>query len=168
MRTVRTAEESPAGSPAGGSPVAEKSRPVPDPVTAFYWEAAARGELVVQGFEGTDHLQYPPEPVAEGHLGPVGPSRAVPVSGRGRLYAYTVLHQAFHPAYVGEGPLIIALTELDDAPGVRILTNIFGADPGELRIDMPLEVTFEPRGEWSIPQFRPAGGTTSVAAGAAS
>ncbi|MFD1813541.1 Zn-ribbon domain-containing OB-fold protein [Rhodococcus gannanensis] len=133
----------------------DKSVPIPDAVTAFYWEAACRGELVVQGFEGSDVLQFPPQPVAEGVPGPVGASIPVPVSGRGSLYAYTVLHQAFHPAYADSGPLVLALTELDDAPGIRILTNLVEVDPSELVVDMALEVVFEDRGEFRIPQFRP-------------
>jgi uncharacterized protein len=134
----------------------EKSIPVPDPVTQFYWDAALRDELVIQGFEGTDFVQFPPEAVAEGRPD-AGASKPVPVSGRGRLYAYTVLHQAFHPAFADSVPLIIALTELDDAPGVKILTNLVDVAPADLAVGMPLEATFQKRGEWKIPQFRPVG-----------
>jgi uncharacterized protein len=52
-------------------------------------------------------------------------------------------------------PMIIGLTELDDAPGVRILTNIVEADPDELRCGLPMEVVFEQREEFALPQFRP-------------
>jgi hypothetical protein len=31
-------------------------------------------------------------------------------------------------------------------------------DPEALILDMPLEVTFEQRGEIAVPQFKPAGG----------
>ena len=51
---------------------------------------------------------------------------------------------------------MIGLTELDDAPGVRILTNIVDAQPDELRIGLPMEVVFEHRGDMVLPQFRPA------------
>ena len=81
--------------------------------------------MAVQGFEGTDILQHPPSP------------------------------EPFHPGFVDAVPMIIGLTELDDAPGVRILTNIVGADPAELRCGLPMEVVFEQREEFALPQFRP-------------
>jgi hypothetical protein len=31
--------------------------PIPDPISAFYWESAKLGRLSVQGFEGLDVLQ---------------------------------------------------------------------------------------------------------------
>ncbi|MDT5130793.1 MAG: uncharacterized protein QOE41_104 [Mycobacterium sp.] len=132
--------------------------PIPDPVTAFYWDNAKEGRLKVQGFEGTDILQHPPSPVPEvpgGIEGTVGKPVAVEVSGRGTLFAFTILHQPFHPGFVDAGPMIIGLTELDDAPGVRILTNIVEAEPDELRCGLPMEVTFEQREEFALPQFRP-------------
>ena len=98
--------------------------PIPDPVTQFYWDSAKQGKLAVQGFEGTDILQHPPSPVPEVPGGAEGKPIAVEVSGRGTLFAFTILHQPFHPGFVDAVPMIIGLTELDDAPGVRILTNI--------------------------------------------
>jgi hypothetical protein len=42
------------------------------------------------------------------------------------------------------------------------MTNIVGIPntPDHLVLDMDLEVTFEQRGEFAIPQFRPAGAPT--------
>jgi hypothetical protein len=134
-----------------------KPVPIPDPVSAYYWENAKNGRLTVQGFEGLDIRQHPPGPTPEIPGG--GPAGAVPVavevSGRGTLFSFTVLRQPFHPDFLDAIPLLIGLTELDDAPGVRIMTNIVEADPDELRIGMPMEVVFEPRGDMAIPQFRP-------------
>jgi uncharacterized OB-fold protein len=85
----------------------------------------------------------------------------VEVSGRGTLFAFTVLHQPFHPGFVDAVPMIIGLTELDDAPGVRILTNIVEADPAELHCGLPVEVVFEQREEFALPQFRPRRGAAN-------
>jgi hypothetical protein len=38
---------------------------------------------------------------------------------------------------------------------VRILTNIVEAEPQELRCGLPMEVVFEVRGDYALPQFRP-------------
>jgi hypothetical protein len=132
--------------------------PIPDAISAFYWESAKRNRLAVQGFEGMDLLQHPPSPVPEipggytsGQAIPIG----VEVTGRGTLFSFTVLRQQFHPGFVDSVPIMIGLTELDDAPGVRILTNIVEAQHDELCIGMPMEVVFESRGEMALPQFRP-------------
>ncbi|MBV9092223.1 MAG: OB-fold domain-containing protein [Mycobacteriaceae bacterium] len=129
--------------------------PIPDAVSEFYWRNAKDGKLTIQGFEGTDILQHPPSPVPEVPGGAEGKPIAVEVSGRGTLFAFTILHQPFHPGFVDAMPLIIGLTELDDAPGVRILTNIVDAEPRELRCGLPMEVVFEQRGNFALPQFRP-------------
>ena len=132
--------------------------PIPDAVSAFYWDHAKKGKLAIQGFKGSNILQHPPSPVPEVPGGPgadVGEPIAVEVSGRGTLFAFTVLHQPFHPGFVDAVPMIIVLTELDDARGVKILTNIVEADPDELRCGLPMEVVFEQREEFALPQFRP-------------
>ena len=131
--------------------------PIPDPISEFYWESAKQGRLAVQGFEGLDLLQHPPSPVPEIPGG--GPEGAVPiaveVSGAGRCLVHgspTTVPSGFVDAI----PMMIGLTELDDAPGVRILTNIVEAQADELWIGMPMEVVFERRGDMALPQFRPA------------
>jgi uncharacterized OB-fold protein len=129
--------------------------PVPDPVSQFYWDAAKSGVLAVQSFPEIGLLQHPPSPVPEVPGGAEGTPVPLETNGRGTLFAYTILHQPFHPGFVDAGPMIIGLTELDDAPGVRILTNIVDAEPHELRCGLPMEVVFEARGDYALPQFRP-------------
>lgn len=136
-----------------------RPEPIPDPVTQFYWDAAKSGVLAIQSFPDIGLMQHPPSPVPETPGGAeAGPPTSVEVSGKGTLFAYTILHQPFHPGFVDAVPMIIGLTELDDAPGVRIMTNIVEADPDELRCGLPMEVVFEPRGDYALPQFRPARG----------
>jgi uncharacterized OB-fold protein len=132
-----------------------KPAPVPDQASAFFWEGAARGELLVQQCAACATFQYPPTVICENcQSRDVRPAR---VSGRGTLYSLTVMHQAFLPVFAEDLPFAIALVDLDDAPGARLLTNIVGADPAGLRAGDPLEVMFEPRGDYAVPQFRPAG-----------
>ena len=91
-----------------------------------------------------------------------GPFRSPSRSpGAGTLFSFTVLRQPFHPGFVDAIPMMIGLTELDDAPGVRILTNIVEAQEDELWIGMPMEVVFESRGDMALPQFRPARETSA-------
>jgi uncharacterized OB-fold protein len=78
------------------------------------------------------------------------------VSGRGTLYSFTVVERTFHAAFADRLPYVIGLVELDDQAGLRMMTNIIDAARDELQIGMPVEVTFEDRGERVLPQFRPA------------
>ena len=53
-------------------------------------------------------------------------------------------------------PYVMAYVELDE--GVRMLTNIVDCKPEDVKIGMPVEVTFEDATpEISIPLFKPAG-----------
>jgi len=76
-------------------------------------------------------------------------------SGRGSITHVTVVYQPPLPAFEPQLPYALVLVELDD--GVRMMGNVIGCDPESVRIGLPVEVFYEPRGEVMIPQFRPAG-----------
>lgn len=132
-----------------------KPEPVPDQASRFYWEGAKRGELLVQQCDECHSFQFPPTVVCEScHARSLTPAK---VSGSGTVYSKTVLHQAFLPVFAEDVPFTVALVDLDDAPGVRILTNLIGEGVAELGAGAPVEVFFEERGDSALPQFRPAG-----------
>ncbi len=66
-----------------------------------------------------------------------------PVSGEGRLYSWSVVHHRFDPELPLAPPYVVALVEFDDAPGVRLVTNLEEADPSRLAIGMRLEPFIE-------------------------
>jgi uncharacterized OB-fold protein len=109
---------------------------------------------MVQRCSACGYLQHPPDVVCtecqQAEL------EHVELSGQGHLYSFAVAERAFHPGFVSYLPYVVALVELVEQPGLRLLTNIVEADPNLLRIGMPLEVTFEKRGHIGLPQFRPA------------
>jgi uncharacterized OB-fold protein len=126
--------------------------PVPDPVSLPYWEAAREGRLVVQVCRGCAAAQFPPDLVCHACLG--ADLAYEESSGAGKLYSYAVYVRSFDPAF--EVPYVLALVDLVDRPGVRLMTNIVDTPVDELAVDMPVEVTFEDRGAWRLPQFRAA------------
>ena len=71
----------------------------------------------------------------------------------GTIYTFGVYTRSFVPAF--EAPYVLALVDLDDDPDIRMLTNIVETPVEDVRVDLPVEVVFEPRGEWAVPQFRP-------------
>ena len=76
----------------------------------------------------------------------------VPLSGNGTLYSYSILHHPQHPAF--DYPVLAALVDLDE--GVRLVSNLTGVEPADIRIGMALEVDFEAgEGGTFVPVFRP-------------
>jgi uncharacterized OB-fold protein len=124
--------------------------PVETPDTAFFWAAAARGELVALGCAECGDLRHPPRPMC-----PVCHStkRALRrLSGRGRVLSWIVPR---HPAPIGfDEPPIVALVDLEE--GIRLVSNLVDVAPEAIAPRMPLEVTFAPTaGGRAVPVFRP-------------
>jgi uncharacterized OB-fold protein len=77
----------------------------------------------------------------------------VELSGTGVVYSYAVLHHPRSPKF--DYPLVTALVELDE--GVRLVTNLVGVEPADVKIGMAVRVMFLPtEHELAIPVFTPA------------
>ena len=128
--------------------------PEPTPETQRYWDGAAAGELWLQRCVITRRFFFYPRTYSPFVLG--GAVEWVRVSGRATLYSYNILHRAA-PGFEQRVPYALAVVELEEGP--RMMTNISGIEntPENLVLDMPLQVTFERRGEFSVPVFEPAG-----------
>ena len=74
------------------------------------------------------------------------------VSGRGTVYSYTVTHQDV-PGYTA--PFAVVIVELEEQAGLRMVSNVVDVPPEDVRIGMPVEVTFQPVAEdvW-LPLFK--------------
>jgi uncharacterized OB-fold protein len=133
--------------------VPRKPIPQPDAVSRPFFEGAQRGELLIQRCTACG-----------AHLAPG--SRActeclsealawVLASGRATLFTYAVMHQRYHPGFADELPYNLAVVELEEGP--RLNTNIVDVANDELRVGMPLVVTFVEAGDGIVlPKFRPA------------
>jgi len=123
-----------------------------DPDSAGFFEAARRGELVVRTCAACGaHLHLP---VAYCHRCRSFDTRWTAMSGRGRLYSWTVVDHQVHPAY--PVPYTVVLVELDDAPGVRLVGSLPGVP--ELVAGQPMHVRFDTMEEGVVlPQWEPAG-----------
>jgi uncharacterized OB-fold protein len=117
--------------------------------TLPWWEAAREHRLLAQRCTSCHRLRHPPGPVCPdcGGLG----DEWMPLSGRGHIYTYTVVHQAFVPA---ELPYLVIAVDLVE--GLRMVSNLVDVDPGEVRIGLPVRVVWEDMGtELSLPRFVP-------------
>lgn len=77
----------------------------------------------------------------------------VPVSGRGEVFSFNIMHQVYHPAFAAEVPYAVVVVELEE--GCKFVSNLAGVKPHEIKCGMPVEVMFEKLSdEVSIPKFR--------------
>jgi len=76
-------------------------------------------------------------------------------SGRGRVFSWTVVARALHPAFQDDAPYACVIVELDE--GERQRTHVRDVAPESLTIDLPVVVDFEAvTGAVTLPVFRPA------------
>ncbi len=74
-------------------------------------------------------------------------------SGRGRVFTWTVVVRALHPAFQDACPYAPVVIEMEE--GVRILSEVTDCSPDELEIDLPVEVVFvDATEEIALPKFR--------------
>ena len=116
-------------------------RPLPEvtPLTAPFWEAAKRRELVVQRCLSCGQLRFPPE-VACFACGARATGWA-PMSGRATLYTWTVAHPPLLPYFGERAPWPVAAVQLEEGP--RLVTNLVDVQVEEYATGMPLVVDFE-------------------------
>jgi uncharacterized OB-fold protein len=114
-----------------------------------FWAATREGRLVIQRCTTCGTYVWTPQMACRQCR--TETLEWTDVAGLGTVYTYVVLHRSAIPAI--DAPYVIAVVELDE--GARLLTNIIGVDPGEVRIGMRVEVAFEDAGSVSLPFFRP-------------
>jgi uncharacterized OB-fold protein len=75
-------------------------------------------------------------------------------SGKGKVWTFTINYVNRNPGFAEELPYVLAMVELEE--GVKMFTNIVGCKAEEVRIGMPVEVTFvQATDQVSIPYFKP-------------
>jgi uncharacterized protein len=141
--------------PAGLTAASVPPVPDPGPLAAFFWDAVTEHRLEILRCVDCGHYVHYPRPICDRCLGhSLRPAR---VSGRGTLYAYTEVMQAFHPYFVDKLPYYLAVVELEEEPGLKMTTNLVDVDEDRLRGGIAVEVAFtEVVPGFVLPMFRPA------------
>jgi uncharacterized OB-fold protein len=117
----------------------------------LFWQSGERGALQFYRCTACGHYIHPSAPIC-----PACRSREVsphPVSGRATVAAYTINRQAWEPGL--EAPYIVAIVELEEQKGLRLITNIVNCDLGAVHIGMAVHVLFDHREDVWLPLFEP-------------
>ena len=130
-----------------------KPVPKPDAATREYWDAVNNQRLVAQYCDDCKRYQHPPELLCHRCRG--SNVQFIPLSGKGTIYSWQVMHDTRVKLMQEYQPLIIAIIESDESSDVLHLTNLPGSSIGEFEIGDPVEIEFEEiRPGKFIPQFR--------------
>lgn len=119
-----------------------------DPVDAGFWRACLEGRLLLQSCRACGHVQHPPRAMC-----PACQSLDLgwtETGGTGTIWSYTVPHPPLLPAFAAVAPYVVALVELSDFPGIRMVGAITGHgadtfggfDPATVAIGTEVRVTF--------------------------
>jgi len=120
--------------------------------TRPFWEGAKRHELWLQRCQDCGKFRFYPRSICP-HCFSYN-TEWIKVSGRGKIYSFTVSHKPASPAFKQDVPYNIAIVELEE--GVRMMSNIVECRNEDLGIDMPVEVVFDDvTPEITLPKFRP-------------
>jgi uncharacterized OB-fold protein len=122
------------------------------PENQHFWTGGADGELRFLACDACRTLVHPPSPVCPECLGRALSVRAV--SGRARVLTYTENHQPWIPGF--DPPYLVAIVEIEEQPGLRLMTNLVDCSVDDVEIGMPVAVRFEEREDGIyIPLFAP-------------
>lgn len=122
-----------------------------DDTNREFWTAGERGELRFWRCQSDGFWIHPPSPRCPQCLS--DDIAIETVSGQGVVHSFTVNHQPWNPTMPER--YVIALVQLEEQDGLRLMTNLVDVEPGDVRIGMPVEVTFEQYDDTWLPMFRP-------------
>jgi len=121
------------------------------PQNEHFWQGGADGELRFLRCTSCEEYIHPPSPRCPKCLGKQIEVSAV--SGRATVATFTLNHQPWVPS--PDHPYVIAIVEIEEQEGVRLMTNIVGCPPEDVTIGMPVEVVFEQHEDVYMPLFQP-------------
>lgn len=109
----------------------------------FYAHAARTGVLHLQRCDECMTWRHPPRLLCAA----CGSDRWAwePTSGRGRVFTWTVTHQALDPAFADEMPYAVVVVDLEEGP--RVVGNLVGMELADLVLDLAVRVVLDHRSE---------------------
>lgn len=137
-------------SPPSGPP---RFEPPESAAAGPFWAATRDRRLVLQWCLACERAIHFPREACPRCLGDQLEFR--PASGRGTVYAVSVMPKPANPSMAGREPYVVALVDLDE--GVRMMSNVLGIEPEATRVGLRVQVTWEPLPDGrNLALFQPA------------
>ena len=129
-----------------------KPMPLPDEESKAYFEAAAKGVLMLKQCEDCQAYLQPDAKFCSQCLGEK--LDWAEASGKGTLFTFGIVHQKI-PGFENDTPYNVSVIQLPEGP--RMTCNVIECANEDLKLGMPLQVLFKDAGNGTpIPKFRPA------------
>ncbi len=124
---------------------------LPEPDSQLFWEATRNHELRYQKCGDCGSVVFYPKH----HCTSCGSANLAwhTSGGQGTVYTYAIVRANRSPAFREYVPYVLSYVDLDE--GFRIMTNITGTEPEDVRIGMRVKVRWEDHEEVSLPFFEP-------------
>ena len=131
----------------------KKPLPAVDELSQPFWDAAKQHRLVVQRCQECGYFNHPPRPACDACQSQQ--LQFEPVSGRGTIYSFTVMHQPNIAGFEDQIPYVNILVELEEQPLLFMVSDLTGAEKDQVRIGGQVEVYFEDvNDEITLSRFR--------------
>jgi uncharacterized OB-fold protein len=133
--------------------IAEYTKPLPTltRLNRPFFEGARQGELRLQRCDACGQYWFPPSTNCSRCLSTA--YTWTPVSGRGRVWSWIVMHQRYFKSFEADLPYNVAFIKLDEGP--FMMSTIVGTPVEAIRCDLPVQATFDPAtDEIAVPKFR--------------
>lgn len=130
--------------------------PVPDEMSAPYWQACARHELKLARCSDCGAFSHPPD-VTCPNCHSLEPQFAFePVSGRGNVMTWILVRHSFLGGF--ELPFLLVDVQLDEHPHIRLIGRLIDGPDTVLKIGDSVTVAFDDLAPGvAVPAFTRAG-----------
>lgn len=121
-----------------------------------HYRGLLQGKLLINRCTACSRWIYPHRPLCPHCLS--WDVRPTEVSGKGRVFMFTLIHQERDPQGQPREPIVAAAVELVEQPGLRYLARIVNCPTARLSPDMPVQLAWIERDRLKIPAFEPTRG----------
>jgi uncharacterized protein len=136
------------------SPDAAKPMPVPDDLSAGYWEAAAAGTLALPRCAVCGRYALPPTAVCPNCASSEPRYTTQPVEGGGTVRSWTIVRDSFLPGFADDVPYVLVDVELDAQSSIRMIGRLVDGVDAPLAVGNHVLVTFDQLAEGvAVPAF---------------
>ena len=123
-----------------GAPARTRFEPPMSPAGEPFWDATREQRLVLPWCLACERPHWFPRDACPHCLSPQLEWR--PASGRGVIYAVSVMPKPAMPMLADRVPYVVALIELEE--GVRMMSNVIDIDPEAAPVDLEVDAAWEP------------------------
>lgn len=116
-------------------------QPLPSIDSQGFWSNLQDNKITLQRCQSCREWQFPNLECCR-HC--AGELKFEPISGKGTLYTYIVEHHRIAPGFAGRFPYVIGLITPDEAPHIRIPSQIPNADPKTVKVGLKVKADIEP------------------------